>query len=170
MKHVGWLIGLVGVVLPAVLIAQQIGLLDGAQGLDAASRRGVGHVSYVAEPQGVAAGKAGVLELRFKVDDGFHVNSHTPKSELLIPTEIRLQPAAGVKVGGVVYPAGTAYSFSFDPKEKLDVYTGEFVVKVPVVAAAGQHAVTGSLHYQACDHAACYPPRSLAVQAIFTAK
>ena len=163
MKYRSWLIGLVGVVLPAMLIAQQV-LLDGAPG------KGVGHVTYVAEPESVPAGKAGFLELRFKVKDGFHVNSHTPKSELLIPTQIALQPASGVKVGEVVYPAGTAYSFSFDPKEKLDVYTGEFVVKVPVVAAAGEHAVAGSLRYQACDHAACYPPRSLAVQAIFTAK
>ncbi len=93
MKYRSWLIGLVGVVLPAMLIAQQIGLLDSAPG------KGVGHVIYVAEPQSVTAGKAGVLELRFKVDDGFHVNSHTPKSELLIPTQIALQPATGVKTG-----------------------------------------------------------------------
>ena len=163
MKYRSWLIGLVGIALPAMLIAQQV-LLDGSPA------KGVGHVTYVAEPESVPAGKAGVLELRFKVKDGFHVNSHTPKSELLIPTQIALQPVSGVKTGEVVYPAGTAYSFSFDPKEKLDVYTGEFVVKVPVVAAAGEHAVAGSLRYQACDHAACYPPRSLAVQAIFTAK
>jgi hypothetical protein len=163
MKYRSWLIGLVGIALPAMLIAQQV-LLEGAPS------KGVGHVTYVAEPESVPAGKAGVLELRFKVDDGFHVNSHTPKSEWLIPTQIALQPASGVKMGEAVYPVGTEYSFSFDPKEKLDVYTGEFVVKVPVVAAAGEHAVTGSLRYQACDHAACYPPRSLAVQAIFTAK
>ena len=85
----------------------------------------------------VKAGKASVLELRFKVRDGYHVNSHTPKSDLLIPTAITLQPADGVKAAEVVYPAGTSYSFSFDPKEKLNVYTGEFVVKLPVVAAAG---------------------------------
>ena len=34
-----------------------------------------------------------------------------------------------------------------------------FAVKVPVVAAAGEHTVAGSLRYQACDHAACYPPK-----------
>ena len=169
MRRIDWLAGLVGIVLPAVLIAQQFGRLD-TPGLNAASSRGIDHVSYAAEPQNVPAGKAGVLELRFRVDDGVHVNSHTPKSELLIPTKIALQPASGVKVGEVVYPAGTMYSLSFDPTEKLDVYTGEFVVKVPVIAAAGEHAVAGSLRDQACDHAACYPPRSLAVQAIFTAK
>ncbi len=149
--------------MPAVLIAQQIQFGE-------VKSKGTGHVTYTAEPQNLPASKAGVLELRFKVEDGFHVNSHTPRSELLIPTQIAMQPAAGVKVGDVIYPVGTEYSFSFDPKEKLDVYTGEFVVKVPVVATAGEHTVAGSLRYQACDHAACYPPRSLAVQAIFTAK
>jgi hypothetical protein len=69
-----------------------------------------------------------------------------------------------------VYPAGTSYSFSFDPSEKLDVYTGEFVVKLPVVASAGMHTIDGSLRYQACDNAACYPPKSLPVQVMVAAK
>ena len=47
---------------------------------------------------------------------------------------------------------------------------GTFMVKVPVVAAAGSHTVDGALRYQACDHAACYPPKSLPVQVVFTAK
>ena len=128
------------------------------------------HVAYVSEAQTVAAGKRAVVEVHFRVEDGFHVNSHTPKSELLIPTQIALQPASGVKVAAVEYPAGTAYSFSFDATEKLDVYSGAFTVKVPLVAEAGEHAVEGTLRYQACDHAACYPPKSLPIQVIFTAK
>jgi hypothetical protein len=125
---------------------------------------------YAAEQQSVAAGKRSVLELHFRVVDGFHVNSHTPKSELLIPTRVELQPATGVKADAIEYPAGTSYSFSFDPTEKLDVYSGDFTVKLPVVAEAGTHTVDGTLRYQACDHAACYPPKSLPVQVIFTAK
>jgi hypothetical protein len=127
-------------------------------------------VLYAAEQQTVAAGKRSVLELHFRVVDGFHVNSHTPKSELLIPTQMNLQPAAGVKAEALEYPAGTSYSFSFDPTEKLDVYSGAFTVKLPVVAEAGTHTVDGTLRYQACDHAACYPPKSLPLQVIFTAK
>jgi hypothetical protein len=41
---------------------------------------------------------------------------------------------------------------------------------VPVVAQAGVHTLDGALHYQACDHAACYPPKTLPVQVVFTAK
>ena len=138
--------------------------------LDAPAPKPKVFVQYAAEPQNVAAGKRSVLELHFRVVDGFHVNSHTPKSELLIPTQITLQPVTGVKAEPVEYPAGTSYSFSFDPTEKLDVYTGAFTVKLPVVADAGTHTVDGTLRYQACDHAACYPPKSLPVQVVFTAK
>ena len=147
-----------------MLPAQQIG------NLDAPAPKSKSYVVYAAEQQNIAAGKRSVLELHFQVVDGFHVNSHTPKSELLIPTQILLQPATGVKAEAVEYPAGTSYSFSFDPSEKLDVYTGAFMVKLPVVAEVGTHTLDGTLRYQACDHAACYPPKSLPVQVIFTAR
>jgi DsbC/DsbD-like thiol-disulfide interchange protein len=146
------------------LSAQQVG------NLDVPPVKPKSYVVYSAEQQNVAAGKRSVLELHFRVVDGFHVNSHTPKSELLIPTQLALQPAPGVKAEALEYPAGTSYSFSFDPTEKLDVYSGAFTVKLPVVVAAGTHTIDGTLRYQACDHAACYPPKSLPVQVIFTAK
>lgn len=138
--------------------------------LSAHASKSKSYVIYDAEPQVIKAGKRSVVEMRFRVVDGFHVNSHTPKSELLIPTRITLQPAAGVKAEAAEYPAGTAFSFSFSPKEKLDVYAGDFTVKLPVVASAGAHEIDGTMRYQACDHAACYPPKNLPVQVIFTAK
>ena len=154
----------IGIALAAFLMGAQLG------NLDAPATKPKSYVMYASEQQAVTAGKRSVLELHFRVVDGFHVNSHTPKSELLIPTQIALQPAAGVKADAVEYPAGTSYSFSFNPSEKLDVYTGAFTVKLPVVAEAGAHTIDGTLRYQACDHAACYPPKSLPVQVIFTAK
>jgi hypothetical protein len=158
-------------VMAAGLVLGAGSLLNAQMGnLNGNSEKPKAYVTYDAEPQVVPAGKRSVVELRFRVVDGFHVNSHTPKSELLIPTKVDLQPAAGVKAETAEYPAGTAYSFSFSPKNKLDVYAGDFTVKLPVVAKAGQHEIDGTLRYQACDHAACYPPRSLPIQVVFTAK
>ena len=128
------------------------------------------YVTYAAEPQTIAAGKMAALAMRFHVNEGYHVNSHTPKSELLIPTVLTLSPAEGVKAGALQYPAGKLFTFSFDPSEKVDVYAGDFTLKLPVTASAGEHTVNGTLRYQACDNAACYPPRSLPVQVTFTAK
>src|SRR5947209_7756052 len=136
-------------------------LVAGAQ-MDSAGKP-KSYVTFAAEPQTVAAGKPANVQVRFHVVEGYHVNSHTPKSELLIPTTLRLEPADGVKAGSLEYPAGKLFSFAFDPKEKVDVYAGDFTVKLPVTAAPGEHVVNGTLKYQACDNAACYPPRTLPV-------
>jgi hypothetical protein len=157
-----------GMTLAMLVVAA--GTLTAQMGNLNAPPRPKSYVTYAPEPQVVAAGKRSVLEMHFRVLNGFHVNSNTPKSEILIPTKLALQPAAGVKAEAAEYPAGTPYSFSFSPKEKLDVYAGDFTVKLPVIASAGTHTVDGTLHYQACDHAACYPPKNLPVQVIFTAK
>ncbi len=128
------------------------------------------YVLYAAEPQAVAAGKQAMLELRFQVVQGFHINSHTPKSKFLIPTTLNLQPASGVKPGPPAFPAGQLYSFAFDPTDKLDVYAGIFTVMLPVVATAGEHTIDATLKYQACDNASCYPPKTLPVKILFNAK
>jgi DsbC/DsbD-like thiol-disulfide interchange protein len=125
------------------------------------------YVAYVAESQVVAAKKPTQLELRFHVKDGFHVNSHTPSSELLIATGLSLQAATGVTVGEAQFPAGTAYQVGNDT---LGVYTGDFTVRLPVTAAPGDHAIDGELKYQACDRAACYPAKTLRVKVLFTAR
>jgi len=70
---------------PGALVSQEIGRLD------APAAKSKSYVVYAAEQQSVTAGKQSVLELHFRVVDGFHVNSHTPKSELLIPTQITLK-------------------------------------------------------------------------------
>jgi DsbC/DsbD-like thiol-disulfide interchange protein len=127
-------------------------------------------VLYAAEPQSVPAGKHATLELRFHIVQNYHVNSHTPKSQLLIPTTLTLQPADGVKAAAIEYPAGKPYSFSFDPKDVLDIYAGDFTLKLPVVATPGDHTLEGALKYQACDNASCFPPRTLPVKVVFTAK
>ena len=128
------------------------------------------YVVYAAEPQTVAANKPATVELRFQILSGYHVNSHTPKSEFLIPTVVTLQSASGVKAGELQYPHGVSYSFASDPGTKLDVYAGSFTVKLPVVASAGTHTLDGTLKYQACDNASCYPPRTVPLKVLFNAK
>lgn len=127
-------------------------------------------VRYVTESQVVSAGKRNVIRLRFQVKDGFHINSNTPKSDLLVPTVLLVQTAEGVRAEEPQYPAGSEYSFSFDPGEKLSVYFGSFTVTLAVSAAPGEHTLQGVLKYQACDHAACYPPKSLPLSVVITTR
>ncbi len=116
----------------------------------------------------VRAGAAKDVTLDFRTGAEYHINSHTPKSPLLIPTALKLNPTAPVTVGDPKYPAGQDESFPFSPDEKLNVYSGDFSinapVKVPAGAAAGTYPVKGELRFQACDRSACYPPRNLPVQ------
>jgi hypothetical protein len=129
------------------------------------------HVSYVAEPATIEPGRARMIGVRFKVEDGFHVNSHRPSSELLLPTYLEVKPGgSAVKLSEPVYPKGQSYALPSFPEEKLDVYTGEFTILLPVTAGPGEHTLEGTLHYQACDRAACYPPKVLPVRIPVTAK
>jgi hypothetical protein len=116
----------------------------------------------------VTRGKANPVRLRFHVGAGFHVNSNHPKSEFLIPTALKLNPPTDIVIGGVSYPAGEEMSFAFAPDDKLSVYAGEFPVSVEVRPLAGvlpaRYMIRGELRYQACDNAACYPPKKLQVQ------
>jgi len=70
-------------------------------------------------------------------------------------------------IGKVSYPKGEDMSFPFAPGEKLNVYTGDFAVRVVVRplhnVVPTKYAIHGNLKYQACDNAACYPPKQLPV-------
>ncbi|HUJ94581.1 MAG TPA: protein-disulfide reductase DsbD domain-containing protein [Terriglobales bacterium] len=116
----------------------------------------------------VTRGKPGTVELRFRVSSGFHVNSNTPKSEFLIPTALNLEAPTDIVVGKITYPDGEEMSFPFSPNDKLSVYTGEFPLQVVVrplsIVVPGKYMLRGELKYQACDNAACYPPKKLPVE------
>jgi hypothetical protein len=87
---------------------------------------------------------------------------------LLIPTALKLTAPEQVTVADVKYPAGQDMTFPFSPDEKLSVYSGDFsistLLKAPANVPAGTYPVKGELRFQACDHSACYPPRSIPVQ------
>lgn len=121
------------------------------------------HVQLLSNAAEIKAAEPQTVELRFRVEDGFHINSHTPKDELLIPTAIRFNTGSVVKVLDQVYPKGSAFRLPVASGETLDVYQGEFRVKVNVVVPKGSSTLVGVLKYQACDNAVCYPPKLLPV-------
>lgn len=116
----------------------------------------------------VKPGGSVAVQLDFRIGSDFHVNSNRPKSDLLIPTVLKLASAPDVSVATVKYPLGQDVSFPFAPDEKLSVYSGDFsltaVIKAASRAAAGAYPVSGELRFQACDRGACYPPRSIPVK------
>lgn len=147
----------------------------GAAGIGFGKQPGKQWVQMVSSPDLVLAhsqrgGEQGSVALRFAIQTGLHINSHTPHSSFLIPTTLTLEPRAGVQVAQVEYPVGVDYHFAFSPKDALSVYTGEFGLIVQVHARPGEYTLHGRLHYQACDSRACNPPRTLPLTLHVTAK
>jgi hypothetical protein len=121
-------------------------------------------------PPGVAnvtRGSSGKVELQFRIMRGFHINSNTPTEEYLIPTGLNMEAPTDIMIGRITYPDGQNITLPFAPDLKLNVYTGDFSVFVNVrplsTVIPGKYALHGRLKYQACDKAACYPPKEMPV-------
>jgi len=139
----------------------------GAAGIGFGKPSGKQWVQMVSSPDLVVSGRSergggpGSVALRFAIQTGLHINSHTPHSQYLIPTTLTFDQPSGVESALVEYPAGVDYHFAFSPKDALSVYTGEFGLLVQVHAKPGEYTLHGRLHYQACDSRTCNPPRTL---------
>ncbi|MFQ5694740.1 MAG: protein-disulfide reductase DsbD domain-containing protein [Terriglobia bacterium] len=111
-----------------------------------------------------AEAKAGAAHVTLfaTIRPGFHVNSHKPSLEYLIPTEVKLVGNSPFALEKVDYPKGEMKSFGFAPDEELSIYEGE--VKVPLKlrvykgTPAGAHEVRLAFHYQACNDQFCLRP------------
>lgn len=115
------------------------------------------------EQVAVAAGRPSAVALHFRIAQGLHINSHTPSDRFLIPTVLTIPDDEGVRLEAATYPVGSLISLPVDPKTRLSVYTGEFVIQARIVAAAGNHLMQGKLRYQACDQNQCMPPKTITV-------
>lgn len=137
--------------------------------LDHATQAKKQHVELLTDSLELAANKPQDVELRFRVEPGFHINSHTPKDELLIPTDLRLN-AGSLRIANERYPAGSNFHLAIGSGEDLDVYQGEFRVMLRVEAPKGASTLTGALRYQACDNASCFPAKLLPVEIAVNAR
>lgn len=149
------------------VVMMSLALAAGAQDLSLKQGK-VAHVTAAPiSTVTVRAGTAAQVDLPFRVAPGFHINSHQPGSDLLIPTAVHLNPPTDIAVEKVTYPKGEDLSFSFAPDQKLNVYQGDFEVTAMVSptrnTTAGRYRVHGMLKYQACDDRACYPATQVPV-------
>jgi len=103
------------------------------------------------------------------IASGYHMNSHKPLDEFLIPTTLTPQAPAGLKPAEVVYPEGRSLTFSFSPKQPLSVYSGKATLRlkfqVAPDASLGPQSIPMTLRYQACSDTSCLPPVKVPVAA-----
>ncbi len=118
----------------------------------------------VADADRLVAGKPFRLAVVADIRAGWHVNSHTPKEDFLIPTEVKVKDVPGLKLSAVSYPKQLERKFAFS-EQKLAVYEGRTLFIVPGVvdaaAAPGPRTITAVLSYQPCNDNQCLPPATL---------
>jgi len=107
------------------------------------------------------AGTTARLRARVTIATGWHVNSHQPTFDYLIPTALTLKLPAGWPPAKITYPAAQLRKFAF-AEVPLAVYDGDALIlaelAVPKGAAVGTYPVHAALFYQACNHDQCLPP------------
>ena len=118
-------------------------------------------------PGSLSAGRQagrGTLVVRARLATGWHVNSHKPSEDYLIATEIKLDPADGVRFGEPRYPEGKLQKFAFSRDAALGLRR-RVHDRGPgrMDRAAAPAAVSGSVEYQACNDTQCLAPASRAV-------
>jgi len=110
---------------------------------------------------GSEAGR-GTLVLKATLASGWHVNSHKPSEDYLIPTTATLAEQPGVKFGEPRFPEGKMEKFSFS-ETALSVYAHDFTIEVPLEwTGASVPALSGTVEYQACNDTQCLAPASVA--------
>jgi hypothetical protein len=139
---------------PADAVAQD------ASGLPSASSIVKPHAVVSLDP--VLRGREFQVAVVVDIARGFHMNSHKPSDEYLIPTTLTPQVPAGFQLIDTMYPNGKLERFSFSPNKPLDVYTGSVTLRLRLVARVnaplGAEMIPVTLRYQACNDAACLPP------------
>jgi DsbC/DsbD-like thiol-disulfide interchange protein len=112
----------------------------------------------------LARGESVDALVSLKIASGYHVNANPATYSYLIPTELELQPAAGITVQFITYPDPLTKKFPFAEKP-LNVYEGDTLVKANLKADAtaqpGKHNLSAKLRVQACDDKVCYAPGAL---------
>jgi len=119
-----------------------------------------------ANPEEVTISPGGTadVQVRLKIENGFHVNANPPSFPYLKATELELPPDGGLSVSFTKYPDPLLKKFSF-ADSPLAVYEGDTTLSVRLKAdrsiALGRKNLSGKLRVQACDDQVCYAPAAM---------
>ncbi len=101
------------------------------------------------------------VAVQLQIAEGWHVNSHAPHQDYLVPTSLALTDGVVLTAGDATYPAGRDLTLAFSP-EPLSVYDGTVLLGLAVTLAAdakaGPATVELTLQVQACDDRQCLRP------------
>jgi len=112
----------------------------------------------------VVPGDSFIFDLELIIAPGFHINSHKPEDEMLVPTVIEFKPDRSFEIKEITYPEAKKKKFMFSEKP-LSVYEGQIKVKIKITLDKNYKAknlpLEGKVHYQACNDYACLRPETI---------
>ena len=126
-------------------------------------KRSSADVTAMLSTTAVHAGDHATVAVVVNVHDGLHAQSHTPVDSYAIKFVVTTDDNANTKFGEVVYPPGQ--DVTFPSLGKLNVYEGKTVIRIPITigadASAGPLKISGTVRFQACTTAVCFPPEKV---------
>jgi len=98
------------------------------------------------------------FEITLNIGPGWHINSHAPRQNYLVPTRITAQPGWEIALR---YPVAREVMLG-GKGERLAVYEGTTVIQGSIhgKAAASEPPLTLTVSAQACSERVCMPPES----------
>ncbi len=122
------------------------------------------HVEAYASHESIGPGDSFQVAIIANIKPGFHINSHKPTDEYLMPTVVKFDETEGIMFGPVQYPEPQLKSFSFSTS-KLSVYEGKAAIftqsQLSDDISPSDVKVSGVLAYQACDDQRCFMPKTV---------
>ena len=110
----------------------------------------------------IAPGKELYVAIKITVGPGWHINSHTPNEDFLIPTDVALAEGAPATISKIVYPDPKNVKFEFSPDVPLSVYDDhawiKIILSIPANAKHGATTIPIEVTTQACDNKSCVAP------------
>ena len=104
------------------------------------------------------------IALEVQVAEGWHINSHEPYDEYLIPTSLTIVENPNFKLNKVVYPKPHDLKLAFS-ESPLSVWEGTVykgaLIEVDSSLAPGIYPLIVDLEYQACNDISCQAPTSV---------
>jgi len=123
------------------------------------------HVSATLEPENPVAGAPFKVRVTLDVDEGWHINTHTPPMELLIPTSVDVRSDHPVRVVHEEYPEPTMLQTPL-MKKPLPVYEDKTEIVLTAVLRdwfSEPVTIVVPVRIQACKEALCLPPSDVAL-------
>jgi hypothetical protein len=141
-----------------------------AQLLSPASKPG--HATIAASPAAVTGAAGAKLSLFVDVTPKTNIHVYAPGTEFYIPITVKLNAQPEITPGKIAYPKSETLTLL---NEKVPVFQKPFrltqEVTLDKAAKPGTTVtVSGTVNYQACDDAVCYPPESAPVAWTVTVK